>query len=331
MMMKAVAFVDKKPRIIDTVPKPAPGEDEVLIKVKYSALDTALDEVIENTFVGRFIHKQTDPLLCGWHYSGVVEAVGSKVTGSDIKAGDEVYGHLQYEPSTTQGSLAEYVTSKVDACALKPKSIGFDRAASATTEPLTALQALRDLGRLTGDENAEQHTVLINGAGGQVGKAAVQIAKRLGGHVTAICSTKDVPLVTELGADVVIDRKKTQNIWEKFEPAQFNVVFDTPGKLSSPKSLKYLKPKGVYITSSPDILDFVCGKVRSLASSKSVMFIQVESKRADLELMARWLDDGFQADLDTQNFRIADLEAAMSRNRESGKAGRVAIQVENGW
>lgn len=327
--MKAVTFAKSKCEIRPTIPKPKPQEDEVLIKVKYSALDTALDEVIGNTIVGGLLHKQTDPLLCGWHYSGVVEAVGAEV--SEFKIGDDVYGNLQYLKSTTQGSLSEYVTSKADACALKPKSVGFDLAAAATTEPLTSLQALRDVGKLTSNKTAKQQTVLINGAAGQVGKAAIQIAKRMGAHVTAICSTKDVQVVTDLGADVVIDRKKTKNTWDTLQPAQFNTIFDTPGKLSASTSLKYLKPKGVYVTPAPDMLSFLLGKLVSLFTSKSVKMIMVESKKVDLELMGQWLDDGFQVDIDTHIYPIKQIDAAMVRNRESSKPGRVVIQVEDGW
>eukprot|EP00957_Ditylum_brightwellii_P041943 3176567-Ditylum_brightwellii.AAC.1 len=249
--MNAICFVKAKPQVIQT-DKPTPKEDEILVKVHYSALDTALEPVIQKTFVGGMVHKRTDPLFCGWHFSGVVEEVGSKV--SDFQCGIEVFGHLPYSSSTTQGSLSEYVTVKSDALAVKLKSVDMDMAAASTTEPLTALQALRDIGKLP----KQGGHVLINGAGGQVGSCAVQIAKVLGSKVTAICSTKDTDKMTELGATTVIDRKKTPDILGQLEPGEFDVIFDTPGKLSARKISKFLKPKGVYVNPSPDdMLDFL--------------------------------------------------------------------------
>merc|ERR1712232_1236872 len=253
-------------------------------KVQFSALDTALEPVIQKTFVRGMVHKKTDPLFCGWHFSGTLEKTGSEVSG--FESGMQVFGHLPYSSSTTQGSLSEYITVKSDALAVKPNGITMDVAAASTTEPLTSLQALRDIGKLP-----KGGKVLVNGAGGQVGSCAIQIAKALGSHVTAICSTKDVDTVTKLGATTVIDRKKTQDVLGQLEPAEFDVIFDTPGKMSARKVLKFLKPKGVYVNPSPDdMLDFLLGKLFALFSSKSISMIMVESKKADLEQIGKWIE-----------------------------------------
>jgi len=299
-----------------------------VVKVQYSALDTALEPVIRKTFVGGMLHKQTNPLVCGWHFSGVVEEVGSKV--SDFKSGTQVFGHLPYSSSTTQGSLSEYITVKSDALAIKLDSIAMDMAAASTTEPLTALQSLRDIGKLP--QSGDRH-VLINGAGGQVGSCAVQIAKALGSQVTAICSTKDTNKVKKLGATTVIDRKKTPRVLDQLEPGQFDVIFDTPGKLSARKITKFLKPKGVYVNPSPDdMLDFMLGKLFTLFSSKSVRMVIVESKKTDLEQVMKWLvDSSLKIDIDSVH-KIKNCAAAMERQNDSSqKNGRVVIKVEGGF
>ena len=115
MNMKAIAFVDAKPTVTFNAVKPTPLNDEVLVKVHYSALDTALDPVITKTFVGGMLHKLNDPLYCGWHFSGVVDAVGSSKVREDFEVGMPVFGHLPYSSKTTQGSLSEYITVKSDA------------------------------------------------------------------------------------------------------------------------------------------------------------------------------------------------------------------------
>jgi len=324
--MKAISFVDTKPNVIETE-KPSSNPDEVLVKVHYSALDTALEPVLQKEFVGRLVHKFTDPQFCGWHFSGVVESVGSKVEG-DFETGMQVFGHLPYASSTTQGSLSEYITVNSDALAIKPKSIEMDLAAAATTEPLTALQALRDIGRLP----EKGGHVLINGAGGQVGSCAVQIAKILGSEVTAIVSTKDVEKVTKLGATTVIDRKKTPDVMGQLTADKYHVIFDTPGKLSARKITAYLKPKGVYVNPSPDdMLDFLLGKLFTLFSSKTVSMIMVESKKKDLELVGKWIESSdLKIDVDSVH-DVKDCAAAIERQHDSAKNGRVVVKVEGGF
>lgn len=324
MKMNAVSFVNARPQVIRTE-KPTPQTDEVLVKVQFSALDTALEPVIQKTFVGSMLHKKTDPLFCGWHFSGTVEKTGANVSG--FESGMQVFGHLPYSSSTTQGSLSEYITVKSDALAVKPNSIGMDMAAASTTEPLTALQALRDIGRLP-----KGGRVLVNGAGGQVGSCAVQIAKALGSHVTAICSTKDVRKVTKLGANTVIDRKTTPDVLGQLQPGQFDVIFDTPGKLSARKTLQFLKPQGAYVNPSPDdMLDFLLGKIFALFSSKSVSMMFVESKKKDLEQIGQWLEDSsLQVEVDSVH-DIQNCAAAIQRQNAGSKQGRVVVKVEGGF
>ena len=343
MMMNAVSFVKAQPSVIQ-IEKPtlSNAKDEVLVEVHYSALDTALYPVIQSTFVGSMLHKQTDPLLCGWHFSGVVveddsSSPSSNDDGDDdeFAPGTKVFGFLQYAGATAQGSLAEYITVKKDALAVVPNDVAMDFAAAATTEPVTALQALRDVGRLT-PSDGDSKNVLINGAGGQVGQAAIQIAKILGAtEITAIVSTKDVEKVTQLGATAVIDRKKTSNIYDGLQVESFDVILDTPGKLSSATSLKYLKQQGAYVFASPDdMLGVFWGKLCALFSftnKKTVDMVLVEAKKDDLDLIAKHLQEkNLLVDVDSI-FDIKDIAKAMERQNDPKKNGRVVIKVQSGF
>ena len=168
---------------------------------------------------------------------------------------------------------------------------------------MTALQSMRDLGGL-----GEGGKVLIIGAGGGVGAAAVGTAKRLGSHVTAVCSTKDVERVTALGADV---------------------VFDTPAVHSFGKCAQVLRPKGAYVTTLPDF-GLITGKARALFTSKQCHFVQVASKRADLEFVGDWLSGGMDVPIDSR-YQVADLGDALARQLDRDRAGRVVVNVEGGW
>ena len=205
--MKAVHFnkTDKTCKVVE-IAKPTPQDDEVLVKVKFSALDTATPDVLSNSWVSYFLHAKADPLILGWHFSGIVEQLGAAASSdhsaSSLNIGDEVWGHLEYDPAQKQGSFSEYITVKTNACAKVPdkSKVTLDKYAAVATEAMTALQAIRDDGGLEKDMH-----LLVVGAAGGVGSAAVSIGKQLGAHVTAICSSKDVDFVKSLGADRVLD------------------------------------------------------------------------------------------------------------------------------
>jgi len=328
-IMKAVSFKPKtKETKIIEVKVPEPNDDEVLIKITYAALDTALDPVINKTFVGSLIHEFTDPLFLGWHFSGTIEKFGRNVSKSDFPANREVFGHLPYAKHNRQGSLAEYITIKADECALIPENVDADIAAAASTEVSTALQALRDKGGLKENKQSPQ-SVLINGAGGGVGTAAVQISRIMGAKITAICSTKDVEKVKKLGADVVIDRKKVSNVLSGLKKGQFDIIFDTPYALPTVAPLSYLKPKGNIVLTGMEGRHLY-GMMRAKLSGKGYSMVMDESRKNDLELIGRWLKDGFKIDIDS-TFKVKDIENAASRNRDKDKKGRVVVQVNEGW
>lgn len=302
------------------VAKPTAVDSEVLVKVKYSAIDTSPNEVVQRTWTGYFIHKLTKPLILGWHYTGTVEAVGPEA--KDLKVGDEVWGFLQYEPSQTQGAFAEYITVKEEDCAHIPKGVDLKEVTAASTEAVTALQAIRDLGGLS-----EKKSILVLGAGGGVGSAAVQIAKQLGATVTGVCSSKDVDRVKAFGADVVLDRT-IDPIFSK--DTKYDVIFDTPSKYSPWRSFRYLNRGGAVVVTLPS-MGLLAAMVGSFFNGKKTAFVEVHAKRKDLELVGEWLSSGsLKVDVDS-TYAVKDFRKALERQGNKARVGRVVIQVEDGW
>lgn len=320
LMMKAIALPDKTTAKVVEISKPMPKNGEVLIKIAYSALDTAFHEVAKRSMIpGSLLHNlKVKPLVIGWHFSGIIESVTDGV--EDLKPGDAVFGHLQYANSTKQGSLAEYITVPAGECAKVPEDCAeMDVAAAVTTEALTALQGLRDQGGL-----CEGGSVLIIAAGGGVGTQAVQIAKALkASAVHGVCSTKDIAKVQKLGADVVIDRTE-KDILKDLESAAYDVIFDTTGKYSYFK-LKYaLKKTGTMVSTIPTITSML-----PFNRSKSLM---VQCKAEDLKLVGEWMKSGsiHSVPIDS-TFNVKDIQDAWAHQDGAKRIGRVVIKVADGW
>src|SRR5213076_3279657 len=217
--MKAVVYCNYGvPNLkFQEIEKPTPADDQLLIKVRAASVNPLDWHFIEGTpyfmrAMGVGLRKPKDTRL-GVDFAGTVEAVGKNVT--KFKPGDEVFGGRG-------GAFAEYVTPRADrAVALKPATVSFEEAAAVNIAGLTALQGVRDKGKVQSGQK-----VLINGASGGVGTFAVQIAKNFGADVTGVCSTRNVDLVKSLGADRVIDYTK-----EDFTKSgqRYDVILDNVG------------------------------------------------------------------------------------------------------
>ena len=244
--MKAVVY--KKygsPEVLELtdIPKPSPKKNELLIKIHattVSAGDWRLrkaDPFLARIFNGLFKPKRVN--ILGFELAGVVEAVGEKVTS--LQKGDAVFASC----GLRFGGYAEYTClPENELIAFKPSNISFEQAAAIPIGGLTALRLLKQAGIKPGDQ------VLIYGASGSVGTFAVQIARAFGAEVTAVCSTSNVDMVYQLGAQQVIDYKK-----EDFTETErrFNIIVDAVGKTSKSAARHLLKPGGRYIsvTGSP--------------------------------------------------------------------------------
>src|SRR5262245_47489340 len=197
------------------IEKPTPADNEVLVRVRAASVNPVDGHMIRGSWLGRAMSGLRKPknTRFGTDFAGVVEAVGKDVT--NFKSGDEVFG-------AKNGAVAEYICMKADrAIVMKPSDITFEQAGSVGVAGLTALQGLRDKGRIQAGQK-----VLINGASGGVGTFAVQIARSYGAEVTAVCSTRNVDLVKSLGADHVIDY--TQQDWTK-EKQRYHLILAVNG------------------------------------------------------------------------------------------------------
>lgn len=295
-----------------------PGPGELRVRVHASAVNPADIKVLRGELAGRFLHARVEPLVPGYDLSGVVEAAGEGADG--IAVGDAVFGHLPYAPSNRQGAFAETVVVPVTEVAVKPQPIGHDTAAACATVGLTALQALRDRGRLEAGQRA-----MVLGASGGVGSLAVGIARRLGAHVTAVCSAHAVDFVTGLGADEVIDRQARDPM---AVDGGFDVVFDAAGRYSYAQCRHLLRRGGAMVTTMPSP-GLVLGKLMSAASSRRATFVMVRSRRADLETLAGWIEGGLAVPIDSR-YPLREASQALARLERGGMKGRVVVDVIGG-
>lgn len=220
------------------IPKPSPKKNEVLIQVHATTVTAGdwrlrkADPFLARIFNGLFRPKRVN--ILGFELSGVVEAVGEKVTS--FKTGDPVFASC----GLRFGGYAEYTClPENELIALKPSNLSFEEAATIPIGGLTALRLLQQAGIKPGDQ------VLIYGASGSVGTFAVQISQAFGAEVTAVCSTTNVDMVYQLGAHQVIDYKK-----EDFTATdrRFNIILDAVGKITKPSTRHLLKSGGRYVS-----------------------------------------------------------------------------------
>ena len=218
---------------IEEIEKPAPMENEVLVKVEASTVnrsDTGLrssEYFFARIFTGLFRPKRT---IAGMEFAGVVQEIGAAVT--EFRVGDEVFG-------IKGGANAEYICVRESGVmAHKPLGMSFEEAASVCDGALLALTCLRPAER-------KGQSIVVYGASGSIGTAAVQLAKYFGVDVTAVCNSKNVELMRSLGADKVVDYLK-----EDFTKngKEYDVVFDSVGKHSFRRCRRSLKPGGMYIS-----------------------------------------------------------------------------------
>ena len=229
--------------IVD-MPKPTISDEQILVKVISTAVNSA-DSRVRGLKVDGFlrivmrlvlgIYKPRNPIL-GVVLSGIIEQVGSKVT--NFKVGDEVYAMTGFR----FGAYAEYIALNQSAVIeLKPTNASFDEAAAIVFGGTTAIYFLQKAGIAT----KPQPKVLIYGATGAVGTAAIQIAKSYGAHITAVCSQEGFDLVRSLGADEVIIY--TEQDFTKLN-TQFDIIFDAVGKTTKAQCKHLLTPDGKYKT-----------------------------------------------------------------------------------
>lgn len=243
---------------IKNVDKPSPKANEILIKIKATSITGASGFMREGKpYFGRLFIGLTKPKITtpGTDLAGVVEAIGSEVL--NFKIGDQVMA----ETGMTCGAYAEYICLSSDELVVhQPENVTAEEATGILDGASTALAFFTDQVKI---EKGQK--VLINGASGSVGTAAIQLAKHFGAEVTGVCSGKNKALVRDLGADNVLDYTKheLQNSTEVFD-----VIFDTVGKLSYTKSKKHLTKTGAFLT-----------PVLSLSALLNMLFVSPFTKK----------------------------------------------------
>jgi NADPH:quinone reductase-like Zn-dependent oxidoreductase len=326
--MKAVVYTDYGPPDvlqIRDIKKPVPNDDQVLVKIRAASVNPYDWHLIRGTpYIMRAmmagLRKPKDPRV-GVDYAGTVEAVGKNVTV--FKPGDEVFGNRT-------GAFAEYVCARADrAMALKPASVTFEQAASVPVAALTALQGLRDHGKVQPGQK-----VLINGASGGVGTFAVQIAKTLGADVTGVCSGRNVDLVRSIGADHVIDYTK-----EDFTKSneRYDVILDNVGTQPLSGFRRVLKPEGICVMiggGGPNEGNWVGPMSRPIKAKLMSPFIDqkigmmmAEGNKDDLTILADLMQSGKVTPVIDRTYPLSEIREAV-RYVETGRArGKVIITI----
>jgi NADPH:quinone reductase-like Zn-dependent oxidoreductase len=304
------------------IAKPVPAANEVLVKVHAASVNPLDWHFMRGTpYVIRLfsgLGAPDDPSV-GVDFSGTVEAVGKDVTR--YKVGDEVFGG-------GNGAFAEYVLKKEDSKSLVPKpgNISHDQAAAVPIAGLTALQALRDSGKLKAGEK-----VLINGASGGVGTLAVQIAKSFGAEVTGVCSTRNLEMVRSIGADHVIDYKK-DNYTQK--GLQYDLIIDMVGNHSISDNRKALKPEGRMVMVGGGKGNWIAPFLGSINASLWAPFVDQEISSIlsefnsdDLITLGELMRSGELDPVIGSRYGLAETAEAIRHSEQGHARGKILIDV----
>ena len=324
-LMKAIVYrCYGSPDVLEyaDVGKPTPADDEVLVKVHAASVNPLDWHYMRGSpyimRLGTGIGAPDD-MRIGVDFAGTVEAVGGNVTR--FKPGDEVFGG-------TGGAFAEYATVREDrALALKPANVTFEQAASVPIAAITALQALRDKGKLEPGQK-----VLINGASGGVGTFAVQIAKSLGAEVTGVCSTRNVEMVRSIGADHVFDYKK-EDYTESGE--RYDLIIDMISNHSLLANRRVLKPEGTLVIVGGAKGDWLGPLMRPINAMMLSPFVGQDMgmmlarmDRDDLAILGELMAAGKVTPVIDRRYPLSEVAAAMEYSEEGHARGKIVIDLE---
>ncbi|MBV6640228.1 MAG: NAD(P)-dependent alcohol dehydrogenase [Cyclobacteriaceae bacterium] len=325
--MKAVIFRKYGgPEVLQlvSIPKPKPKENEVLVKI-FATTVTAEDPKMRGFNhppllkipVGLMFgfYKPKRPVL-GIEFSGVVEDVGRGV--KKYRPGDQVFGYT----GLSFGAYAEYKCLPEDGMFyLKPKNLTHIQAAAMVNGPLSALAYLKKKAKIKKDDQ-----VLIYGASGSVGTAAVQLAKYYGARVTGICSTRNLDMIRTLEADRVIDY--TREDYTKMGDS-YDIIFDTVGKTQMKTCMSLLVPKGKYLATEFGFSHILKSITSSISNGKRVIVASSNFywKREDLKLFKQLAEQGQFTPVVDRVFTLENMREAHRYVEQGHKAGNVAVRI----
>lgn len=317
--MKAAVYTQYgPPEVLQVkhVDKPTPKNNEILLRIKATAVNSGDWRLRKaDPFAVRFIFGLIKPKvnILGTVFSGEVESIGEDV--KNFKVGDSVFGHTDM----SFGAYAEYkCLPENGSVALKPKTISHKEAAVIPFGGVTALHFIKKAKIKPGQK------VLVIGASGSVGSAAVQLAKSFGANVNGVCSTANIALVKSIGADKVIDYTKedfTQN------GETYDVIFDTVKAISVSKSIKSLNKNGIMILSAAGMSEMLQGLWIAMTSSKKVMTGVINHTIADIIFLKGLIEDGKLKPVIDRTYSLEQVVEAHAYVEKGHKKGNVAIEV----
>jgi NADPH:quinone reductase-like Zn-dependent oxidoreductase len=304
--------------------KPAPGDDEVLIRIRAAALNPydwhfMRGEPYAVRIAAGGLRKPKDTRL-GADVAGEIEAVGRNIT--QFKPGDGVFG-------SCKGAFAEYACTSESRLVMKPDNVTFEQAASVPIAAFTALQGLRDKGQIRPGQKA-----LINGAAGGVGTFAVQIAKAFGAEVTGVCSTRNVEMVRSIGADQVVDY--TQEDFTK-SARRYDVILDCVGNHSFSECRRVLNLRGIYVGAGGTSDNWMIGPltraitalVLSWFISQKQVMVFAKLSRTDLTVMHDLMKAGKVTPVIDRSYSLREVPAAIRYLEQGHARGKVVITVDS--
>ncbi len=302
------------------VDKPAPRDNQVLVRIRAASVNPLDWHILRGKpFLVRlmgFGFLKPKHQMLGADIAGRIEAVGRNVT--QFKVGDEVFG-------SGMGGFAEYACFREDKLALKPAAMTFEQAAAVPVAGLTALQGLREHGRI----QSGQH-VLINGASGGVGTFAVQIAKALGTHVTGVCSGRNLEMVRSIGADQVIDYTK-ENFWRSGK--EYDLILDNNAGRSLLKPLRALNSTGTYVFVGgsafvlPMLQQLILKPFYSRKNGQRNLGMMANVNQKDLAFLKELFEAGKVMPVIDRRYTLSEVPEAIRYLEEGHARGKVVITV----
>lgn len=305
---------------IKDVKKPAPTDDEVLVRVRAASINDWDWELLRGAPLNRLMSGLFKPKLriLGCDVAGQVEAVGAKVRA--FQRGDEVFGDLC---SSGFGAFAEYVCAPASSLARKPAGMSFVEAAAFPQAGQLAVQGLIDVGRIKSGQ-----TVLLNGAGGGVGTFALQIAKLRDVEVTAVDSAGKLDMLRAMGADHVIDYE-TEDFTKGAK--RYDLILDVKTKRSPWAHARALNPNGVYVTVGGSILRLLeallLWPLMSIASRKQIRIVILKPNK-DLGYLSELFQSGKLRPVIDGPYKLAEIAEAFRLFGAAGHNGKIIVTVE---
>ncbi len=301
------------------IDRPVPGDGDVLVRVRAAGVDPGVWHLLSGKpyllrLMGFGVRGPREPVR-GRDVSGVVEAVGSAV--ARFRPGDSVFG-------ISEGAFAEYTCAAEDRFVAMPAELSFEEAACVPISALTALQAVRDAGRVTSGQR-----VLVIGAGGGVGSFAVQMARSAGAHVTGVCSTSKLDLVRSLGANSVVDYTRSGL------GSGYDVIIDTAGNRALSVLRRALTARGTLVIVGGEGGGALLGGVdRALRASLLSLFVRQRlvglfsrERAEDLEMLRSLVSsDGLRVVVD-RTFSLASAGDAVAYVHKGHSCGKVVVAV----